>query len=139
MRRTQWSRTPSALRSEINVTSLVDVTLVLLIIFLIVAPIIQQGIKVRLPKATTKKLASPDNLTISIAEDNKIYFGETRLTLEDLKKRLDYLAKTKPESFIVIRADKDLRFKTVVTVLDMLRNAGLHNTGIATEKRKIRK
>lgn len=138
MRRTLWNREPSTVRSEINVTSLVDVTLVLLIIFLIVAPIIQQGIKLKLPTASTTKMDNKENLTVSISEENRIYFGETRVTEEELLKRLSYIAKTKPDSFIVVRADRDLKFNNIVKILDTIRNAGLTNTGLATENEKIK-
>lgn len=138
MRRTLWNREPSTVRSEINVTSLVDVTLVLLIIFLIVAPVIQQGIKVKLPTASMKKMENADNVTVTVSEDGRIYFSETRVTEDDLEKRLSYIAKTKPETFIVLRADKDLPFNKVVKVLDIIRNSGLSNTGIATENEKIK-
>ena len=138
MRRTLWKREPSTVRSEINVTSLVDVTLVLLIIFLIVAPVIQQGIKVKLPAASTKTMENTENLTVTISEDGRIYFNETRVTPDDLEKRLSYVAKTKPDSFVVVRADKDLRFNNIVKVLDIIRNSGLTHTGIATENEKIK-
>ncbi|HRZ87513.1 MAG TPA: biopolymer transporter ExbD [bacterium] len=138
MRRTLWNREQSTVRSEINVTSLVDVTLVLLIIFLVVAPVIQQGIQLKLPTASTKKMDNADNITVSINGEGRIYFGESRVTDEELEKRLGYIAKTKPDSFIVVRADRDLKFNSIVKVLDIIRNAGLSNTGIATENEKIK-
>jgi len=123
----------SEVLSEVNVLNLVDVMLVLLIIFILVAPMMEHGIDVRLPKSSPSKInSSEDNMTVSIAPPGKIYLNEKRVTLDELKSRLDQTARVNPETPLTLRADAKIRYEEVVKVLDMIRNSGLTRIGIAT-------
>lgn len=119
--------------SEINVTPLVDVMLVLLIIFMITAPLLQQGIDVNLPKAKGKELSPSERIVITIKKDGKIYVDKSTVTLKSLRKRLS--KKTNKEVFL--RADRDVPYGLVVSVMGELRDIGIEKIGMVTEP-KIR-
>jgi len=119
--------------SEINVTPLVDVMLVLLIIFMITAPLLQQGIDVNLPKAKGKELSPSERIVITIKKDGKIYVDKSAVTLKSLRKRLS--KKTNKEVFL--RADRDVPYGLVVSVMGELRDIGIEKIGMVTEP-KIR-
>lgn len=122
--------------SEINVINLVDVMLVLLIIFILVAPIMEHGIDVRLPATTPSKIqASEESLTVSIAPPGKIYLNNRRVTIDELKQKLEEVARVNPETSLALRADEKLDYGVVITVLDGIRNSGLTRIGIATRPR----
>ncbi len=119
--------------SEINVLNLVDVMLVLLIIFILVAPIMEHGIDVRLPPSSPSKIQTPEeSLTVSIAPPGKIYLNDRRVTLDELKNRLGEIARVNPETSLVLRAGEKIDYGVVVKVLDEIRNSGLTRIGIAT-------
>lgn len=122
--------------SEINVVNLVDVMLVLLIIFILVAPIMEHGIDVRLPPSTPSKIQAPEeSLTVSIAPPGKIYLNDQRVTLDELKTRLGNIARDNPETPLVLRAEEKIDYGAVIKVLDGIRNSGLTRIGIATRPR----
>ncbi len=123
----------SDLLSEVNVLNLVDVMLVLLIIFILVAPIMEHGIDVRLPTSTPSKIkSSEESLTVSIAPPGKIYLNNQRVTLDELRERLTGIALSNPETPLTLRADAKIRYEEVIKVLDGIRNSGLTRIGIAT-------
>jgi len=124
------------LLSEINVINLVDVMLVLLIIFILVAPIMEHGIDVRLPATTPSRIQSPEeSLTVSIAPPGKIYLNNRRVTIDELKNQLAEVARINPETSLALRADEKLDYGVVIKVLDGIRNSGLTRIGIATRPR----
>jgi biopolymer transport protein TolR len=119
--------------SEINVINLVDVMLCLLVIVILVAPIMEHGIDIRLPTSSPSKIQSTEeSLTISIAPPGKIYIDNQRVTLDELKQRLEQIARFNPETPLVLRAEDSLDYGVVVRVLDEIRNSGLSRIGIAT-------
>lgn len=118
--------------SDINVTSLVDVTLTLLIIFIMVAPMIEQGIDVNLPSAEPKAINVSEILTISVAANGRIYFENQRVTLTELRARLGAIHAAKEDVPILIKADTDLKYGTVVEVLDAVRAVGISRLAMAT-------
>lgn len=121
--------------AEVNITPLVDVTFFILVIFIMIAPLIEYGINVNLPAAAPKKLDQPEGVVVSIrrtGEGARIYLDEERVTLGDLSERLRTVAARAPETPLVFRADRDLRYETVVEVLDRIAEAGLTRLGIAT-------
>jgi biopolymer transport protein ExbD len=123
----------SDLLSEVNVLNLVDVMLVLLIIFILVAPIMEHGIDVRLPTSTPSKIkSSEESLTVSLAPPGKIYLNDQRVTLDELRERLTGIALSNPETPLTLRADAKIRYEEVIKVLDGIRNSGLTRIGIAT-------
>ncbi|MFH1313789.1 MAG: biopolymer transporter ExbD [Candidatus Eisenbacteria bacterium] len=124
--------TPQKSLSEINVTSLVDVTLVLLIIFMITSPLMQMGIQVDLPKAASKAIETKGNLTITIRKDATIMIEDKAIPLAVLP---DELAKALKEGKkgILIRADQAVPYGAVIKVLDMTRKSGIQDVGLITE------
>jgi len=121
--------------SEINVTPFVDVMLVLLVIFMVTAPLLQQGIDVNLPHAKGKELVPAKRVVITIKKNGKIYVNKKSVTLKTLKLRLS--KKTPKEVFL--RADKDVPYGIVVAVMGELREIGIERLGIVTEpKLRIR-
>ena len=117
--------------SEINVTPLVDVMLVLLIIFMVTAPLLQQGIDVNLPAAKGQQLPPEERITVTVKKDGSVFIGETRLTADELKKRLEALSKMNPNVFL--RADKDVPYGAVVRVMSEIKESGIEKLGMITE------
>lgn len=120
------------LLSEINVTSLVDVTLVLLIIFMITSPLMQLGIEVNLPKASSKPLERRETITITIRKDGALSMGGDLIPLAALGQSLE-AAKAKGAKGVMIRADKQVPYGAVVKVLDVARRQGIVEVGLVTE------
>jgi biopolymer transport protein ExbD len=126
-------RQKSDVLSEVNVLNLVDVMLVLLIIFILVAPIMEHGIDVRLPKSSPSKIkSSEESMTVSIAPPGKIYLNEKRVTLDELRNHLERISRVNPETPLTLRGAAEIRYDEVVKVLDTIRNSGLTRIGIAT-------
>lgn len=121
--------------SEINVTPFVDVMLVLLIIFMVTAPLLQQGIDINLPQAKGKEMAPAERIVITIKKDGKIYLDKTAVTLKNLSAKLS--KSTNKEVFL--KADKDVPYGAVVSVMGELREIGIEKLGMVTEpKARIR-
>lgn len=123
----------SDLLSEVNVLNLVDVMLCILIIFILVAPILEHGISVRLPPASTSQIdSSTERLTVSISPPGMIYLNDQRITLDELRERMVQTARINPETSVTLRGDGTIQYEEVVKVLDEIRNSGLTRIGIAT-------
>jgi biopolymer transport protein ExbD len=125
-------------KSDINVTPLVDVMLVLLIIMMLVAPLLQQGITVKLPRATNSvdKPETRGQTTIAIAPDKRVYLNAKEIKPDDLGKTVkDMLAEKKPdEKVVLIKADEAVDYSAVMATMDQLRAAGIEDMGLITEK-----
>ncbi len=117
--------------SEINVTPLVDVMLVLLIIFMVTAPLLQQGIDVNLPKAKGKDLPTEERITLVIKRDGKIYMNDNPVSISDMRKRLQAISKLNPNVFL--KADRDISYGLVVQVMGEVKEAGIEKLGMITE------
>lgn len=115
--------------SEINVTPFVDVMLVLLIIFMVTAPLMQQGIDINLPQAKGKEMAPSERIIITIKKDGRIYIDKTAATLESLRLQL---AKNAGRE-VYLKADKDVPYGKVVEVMGELREIGIEKLGMVTE------
>ncbi len=127
----------AAIRSEITVTPLVDVCLVLLIIFMVVAPILNAGVKVDLPK-TAKAPEMPGDqsqLAVSIAEDGGVYVRSNRVADADLAGFLTTIHDAEPDREVIVRGDRRLGYERVSEVLAILSEAGFKRVGLVTEKR----
>jgi biopolymer transport protein TolR len=123
--------------SEINVTPFVDVMLVLLIIFMVTAPLMQQGMDVDLPETTTQPLRVKDDpLILSVKRDGNYYLGRTEVKLEELVKKLEAIFEARDSKQIYLRADKDAPYGTVVKAMAAAREAGSTQMGIVTEPEK---
>lgn len=115
--------------SEINVTPFVDVMLVLLIIFMVTAPLLQQGIDVALPQAKGKEMSPAERTIITIKKDGKIYLDKTSVTMKVLSATL---SKSRNKE-VFLKADKDVPYGMVVTVMSELRSIGIEKLGMITE------
>ncbi len=120
--------------SEINVTPLVDVMLVLLIIFMITAPLIQQGVKVNLPDAKAAPVeATEKKLVLSIDAQKRVFIGEAEVTLEELEEKLRANAKAQADKELYLHADRDIPYGIVVEVMASAQRAGIPNVGMITD------
>ena len=114
------------LNSEINVTPFVDVMLVLLIIFMITAPMMNTGVSLELPQVTAQNVEDPEGkLVLSIAKDDKIFLGGTQVLWKDLEAKLKSNERVKKESALYIEADTNLLYGRVVTAMAVAKNAGV--------------
>ncbi len=122
------------LMSQINVTPFVDVMLVLLIIFMVTAPMMIQGVDVSLPQATSEPLQTEtENLLITIDKDNHVYINDYRVTLDFLQEKLQKILEGREDRRVFLRADKDISYGMVVRVMSEIKNAGVVNLGMVTE------
>ncbi|MCI0469371.1 MAG: protein TolR [Nitrospirae bacterium] len=117
--------------SEINVTPFVDVMLVLLVIFMVTAPLLNQGIDVNLPQAKGKDLPTGERVSIVIKKDGNIYMNETSVSMKELAKRLSAVSKRNPEVFL--RADRAVSYGLVAEVIGEIKGAGIEKLGMVTE------
>jgi len=126
-------------KSDINVTPLVDVMLVLLIIMMLIAPMLQQGVSLRLPTATNTvdKPESADQTVIAIAANKEIYLNAKPIREADLGQRVTDILESKTEKIVLIRADEEVEYGVVMAVMDQLRQAAIEDVGLITEKRKV--
>jgi len=121
--------------SDINVTSLVDVTMVLLIIFMLTAPFIQAGIKVKLPKTKSTVIKETDAVVISIDKERVVYINNERVENDKLGDALATL-KTAGEERVFVRADEDVPYGAVMTVIGEIKAAGIDDVGMITEMKR---
>lgn len=121
------------LMSDINVTPFVDVMLVLLIIFMVTAPMMVQGVDVDLPKATSKALkGGEDRLIVSVDEDSKVYINEQVVSVEFLTKKLSAILENFDKKNVYLRADKKVSYGIVVNVISKIKKAGVDSLGMIT-------
>ncbi|HOV90993.1 MAG TPA: ExbD/TolR family protein [Syntrophorhabdaceae bacterium] len=131
MKASKDTKTPM---SEINIIPLVDVMLVLLIIFMITAPMMQHGMNIDIPKLTTRPLPAKDEPQIlSITRERQIILNEKKLDFKDLKPAVEFLFINKTNKEIFLRADKDVPYGFVVTCMGLIREAGIEKINIVTK------
>jgi biopolymer transport protein ExbD len=124
----------SAPMAEINMIPLVDVMLVLLIIFMITAPLLAHKIKIDLPQASTVLLEEkPDTIVISVLADGRMFLNDVAIDRTNMLKRLSAEAQRKPQPELHLHVDRTLRFQELATVLADAQNAGIVKVGIATD------
>ncbi len=127
----------SPFMSDINVTPLVDVMLVLLIIFMVTAPMMMQGINVSLPKTTSKPLpAEKEHLIITVDRSQQIYINDYKVALEGLRTKLKKIYEGRSDEKVYLRADKGVPYGVVVRVMSEVKNAGVEKLGMVTEPLK---
>ena len=122
------------LMSEINVTPFVDVMLVLLIIFMVTAPMMVQGVNISLPEADSKALSSEkEHLVITIDNKNHIYISDYKVTLDLLQKKLKKILEGRADREVYLRADKEISYGMVVRVMSEISECGIDKLGMVTE------
>ena len=123
---------PAAL-SEINVTPLVDVMLVLLIIFMVTAPMLQRSVDVNLPKVESGTDAREQNTVVTIDRKNRLYLNQRRVHPDLLGKRLNEILATRRNRFVFVRADEAVSYGRVMLVMNEIKQAGVEQVGLVTE------
>ncbi|EKD28624.1 MAG: hypothetical protein ACD_79C00256G0003 [uncultured bacterium] len=116
----------------INVTPLVDVSLTVLVIFILIAPIMEQGISINLPKATADKVKSKEALTVEVDKTGRIFLDATQVSLYEFQQRIKSIASFNAEQSILIRADQENKYGSIVKIIDIIKQAGLTKMGILT-------
>ncbi len=125
-------RTQTSL-AEINITPLVDVVLVLLVIFMITAPVLQSGIEVSVPKTRTVREITVPRLVVTVTRDQEVYLGDQPVNLHDLAQRLHEQNTDPSKQIIYLRADERVPFGAFATVMDAIKQAGITNISIVTQ------
>jgi biopolymer transport protein TolR len=128
-------RTQTSL-SEINVTPFVDVVLVLLIIFMLTAPILQSGIEVQVPKTRTVREISEERLVLSIDRQQRVFLGNDPININQIPRRLREKVRDPERQSIYLRSDKDVPFGAFAALMDSVKQAGINNVSIVTEPLK---
>jgi biopolymer transport protein TolR len=125
-------------KSEINVTPLVDVMLVLLIIMMIVAPLLQQGVAVTLPRATNsiEKPETQGQTVVTIAANKQVYVNAVEVQGTNLQRRINEILENQADKIVIIKADEDVEYSAVMDTMDELRAAGIEDMGLITDKRQ---
>lgn len=120
--------------SQINITPLVDVMLVLLIIFMVTVPILHQGVSVDLPEVTAAPfVSSEEQLVINVTREGKLQLNDTTMKVDELNKKLSAILSVKPDQQIYLRADKNVPYGKVVEIMAAVRTAGVRKLGMVTE------
>jgi biopolymer transport protein TolR len=120
--------------SQINVTPLVDVMLVLLVIFMVTAPILQQGYPVDLPQAEGSALeGDEEHLVVSVTRDGEIYLNDVEMSAGDLTAKLAAIRRVRSDRQVFLRADRAVRYGDVAKVMEAVRASGLTRLGMVTE------
>jgi biopolymer transport protein TolR len=126
------------IKSDINVTPLVDVMLVLLIIMMLVAPMLQQGVSVKLPTATNTvdKPEIQGQTVIAIGRDKQTYLNAKLVQEGELATKVNELLENQKEKLVIIKADEEVDYGAVMAAMDQLRQAGIEDIGLITDRKK---
>ena len=127
------------LNAEINVTSLVDVAFVLLIIFMITAPIMQGGVEVQLPRAEARPIEPKEGLIVSVDRTGRIFLDESALSFEEFRAAFGAVARARTAKGVYLRADRRVDYGVVVRVLAVMRAAGVNDVGLVAEEEEIQR
>ena len=128
------SQGPGEAMSDINVTPMVDVMLVLLIIFMVTAPLMQQGVKVDLPETKAQSLdVNPDLSILTITREQKVFLGKAEIPYAELEEKLVNNIKLREDKEMYLHADRKLPYGVVVDVMAIMKRAGINNLGMVTD------
>jgi biopolymer transport protein TolR len=120
--------------SDINVTPLVDVMLVLLIIFMVTAPMMMQGVEVNLPQTTTKSIKTQEEpLMLTVNKEKEIFIERQRIKLDSLETKIQKIFQNRKDKEILLRADKEVPYGFVIEVIAKVKQAGIDKLGMVTE------
>ena len=128
MRKTRFSTL-----SEINVTNLVDVTMVLLIIFMITAPLLRSGMKVNLPKTTSKDTNPRQGVVVTLSKDGQVFIDEDRVARDNFSTRLLKKYSARNDQQVLLQADREVPYGDVMHLMDEIKQVGIHNIGLIVE------
>jgi biopolymer transport protein ExbD len=133
MRRFKSTRERPTVNSQINITNLVDVALTVLTMFILVAPLIENGIAVSLPQASASKMDIRDAVNLKVAKDGAVYLGERKVGLSELGQKLRAMVAADARVPVNVLGDAGLVYQDFISVLDTVRRAGVVNIGLPTE------
>ena len=124
--------------AEINVTPLVDIMLVLLIIMMLIAPMLQQGVQLELPVAgnTVDKPEVSEQTIVAVARDKTMYLNAKSVLEEDMAERIKEILESKSEKIVLLKADREVDYGAVMAAMDQLRKAGVEDIGLITDPKK---
>ena len=125
------------MNSEINITPLADVMLVLLIIVMLIAPLLQKGVDVILPEAanTTDKPENDEQTVLAVTADGRFYVESQQVSEQDMLREVQRVLDAKFEKIVLIKADQDAQYSNVMAILDRLQRAGIEDIGLVTERK----
>ena len=125
-------------KSDINVTPLVDVMLVLLIIMMLITPMLQQGVAMRLPQAsnTVDKPTTQDNTTVAVGKDGSMYVNSKPVTEGDMATKVTEALESKKDKVVFIKADEEALYSAVMLAMDQLHQAGVEDIALITERKR---
>jgi biopolymer transport protein TolR len=129
--------TKGGLKADINVTPLVDVMLVLLIIMMLIAPMLQQGVSVKLPQAanTADKPETQEQTVVAVTSDKRLYLNGVPIQEGELQAKIQTLMETKKEKVVLIKGDEEAPYSAIMSTMDRLREANIENIGLITERK----
>ncbi len=128
-----WGRTPRAPIAEINVTPLVDVMLVLLVVFMITAPLLTSGVNVNLPEADAEPIPGNDEpIVVSVKADGQVLLFETPVEAETLAAKLDAIKAERPDQRVFVRGDRDVDYGRIMEVISLISASGRHRVALVT-------
>lgn len=119
--------------AEINVIPLVDVVLVLLVIFMVTAPMLYRGMDINLPKSATNTIKPEARIVLTVERDRRVYVDKELVPVIQLQPRLEAARRKNPELSVFLRADRDVPYGTVVQVMDSVKKAGIEKLGMVTD------
>ncbi|HEY7649205.1 MAG TPA: biopolymer transporter ExbD [Methylomirabilota bacterium] len=134
----EGSRRIGSSMAEINIIPLVDVVLVLLLIFMLTAPMMYRGIDVNLPKAASKPTAVEERMVLTVTKEQGLFLNERRVTASGLEQALRDAFKNRTDKTLYLKADAGLAYGTVVETMDRVRRAGIERLGMVTEPARER-
>ena len=123
-----------ALNAEINVVNLIDVMLLLMVIFMLTAPMMQGGVDVELPRAEVRPLSAKEGMVVSVNRDGRIFVDQTQVTYRDFRITFRSLVATRKPSGVYLQADARVPYGEVVRVLAVIRGAGVQNVGLVAQE-----
>src|SRR5580765_6539187 len=124
------------LNADVNVVSLIDVMLLLLVIFMITAPLMQGGVDIQLPKAESQPLESKDGLNVTVTKDGLVYVGDEKMPLSEFRLTFRALAKNRTKNGVYLRADKDVPYGWALQVMATMNAKGVTNIGLVSDQEK---
>lgn len=132
-------RRKQRLLAEINVTSLADVSLTLLIIFIISAPLLKSSIDVSLPRTAAAKVIEKETITVSINKNKEIFIENTKVSLSEFQDKIKSIAESQAGKAVQLKSDKEVSYGFVMDIIGKIKLAGIENLGLAAEMERQRK